>query len=218
VKGWILIADTTTDVHDAATHDIMAGYGVMIMELQKQLPPESWPTHVLVQGGCGGLAAAVFGPLWALSQGARPRFIVVEPATADCLYRSGVAGQPEVSPGSLETVMAGLSVGEVSVSAWPTLKACVDGYLTIPDCAAMETMRAAADGSWGDAPFVVGDSGSAGLAGLQILADLPAAREHLALGPDSRVLVFLTEGAVDLPGYERIVGRSAASVGQGRTL
>lgn len=56
------------------------------------------PSHVFAQGGVGGLPAGVFAPFWERFGDARPRFVVVEPNAADCLFRSAVAGRPTAVP------------------------------------------------------------------------------------------------------------------------
>src|ERR687897_606639 len=122
------------------------------------------PSHVFVQGGVGGLAAGVCSYLWERFGAERPRFVVVEPSKADCLYRSAVAGRPTPAEGALDTIMAGLACGEVSVLAWPILQPGTDCFMTIEDAAAAECMRLLADGAHGDAPLVSGESAVAGLA------------------------------------------------------
>jgi diaminopropionate ammonia-lyase len=52
---------------------------------------------------------------------------------------------------------------------------------------------------------VAGESAVAGLAGLLLAAQEPYARAALGLGPDSRVLLFGTEGATDPEVYDRLV-------------
>jgi diaminopropionate ammonia-lyase len=54
-------------------------------------------------------------------------------------------------------------------------------------------------------PVVAGESAVAGLAGLLLAAQEPYARAALGLGPDSRVLLFGTEGATDPEVYDRLV-------------
>ena len=49
------------------------------------------------------------------------------------------------------------------------------------------------------------------------IADDAAARATLKLGPDSRVLVFGTEGATDPVLWERLVGRPPSAVEGNRT-
>ncbi len=81
--------------------------------------------------------------------------------------------------------------------------------LAVPDDTAMRAMRRLAAN---DPPIVSGESGAAGLAGLLAVCDTPESRQALRLGPDSRVMLFGSEGATDPAIYEKIVGRSAAEV------
>jgi diaminopropionate ammonia-lyase len=73
-------------------------------------------------------------------------------------------------------------------------------------------MRLLADGRCGDDPIVAGESAVAGLAGLLLACADTDARRVLGLRPDSRVLVFGTEGATDSETYRAIVGRYPADV------
>ena len=66
--------------------------------------------------------------------------------------------------------MAGLACGEASLLAWRILETGAHFFVTIPDAAAVETMRLLARGCGGDRPIVGGESGVAGLAGLAALA------------------------------------------------
>jgi diaminopropionate ammonia-lyase len=50
-----------------------------------------------------------------------------------------------------------------------------------------------------------GESGAAGLAALLLAAAEPAARAALGLQPDSRILIFSTEGATDPALYESLL-------------
>src|SRR6267154_599691 len=82
------------------------GYALMVDEALQQLPAGEFPTHVFVQGGVGGLAAAVCCHLWERLGARRPRFIVVEPVNAACLYESARHGFITPVHGGLETIMA----------------------------------------------------------------------------------------------------------------
>ena len=64
-------------------------------------------------------------------------------------------------------------------------------------------MRTLARGVDGDPPLEAGESAVAGLAGCL------EARELLGLGPNSRVLVFGTEGATDPEVYRRLLEEEA---------
>ncbi|MBJ3778082.1 diaminopropionate ammonia-lyase [Acuticoccus mangrovi] len=212
-SGWLLVPDTAPQF-DEIPRDVMAGYGTMILELQDQYGPRFDPTHVFLQGGCGGLAAAVCGLMREADNSAEaPTIVVVEPDKADCLYRSALAGTPVVADGALDTVMSGLSVGEVSALAWPVLAEGVDVFMTIPDEMAVWSMQAITAGAFGDPPIGIGDSGVAGLAGLIAACAHPAARETMRLGPDSRVLVIATEGVVDRESTAEILARDLRAEG-----
>ena len=205
--GWHVVSDTSYEGYVNVPRDVMQGYSIMVEEALNQTSVK--PTHAFVQGGVGGLAAAVCSHLWQRYGKQRPTYVVVEPDKADCLYRSAISGEPTVVHGALDTIMAGLACGEVSLLAWKILQPGADAFMTISDEAAAEAMRILADAQFGDEPVVAGESAVAGLAGLILAAGDPSSRAKLALGPDSVVLLFGTEGATDPEVYQRIVGRSA---------
>ena len=214
-EGWFLVADTTYPGYTEIPRDVMHGYGVMVAEAIEQLPGGAPPSHVFVQGGVGGLAAAVCARLWLHYGVARPRYAMVEPVAAACFFASARAGRPIVIDGDLDTVMGGLAAGVCSMLAWELLWAGADDFLTVPDSAALEAMRLLSRGGAGDPPVVAGESAVAGLAGaLGALAQTETAAA-LGLGPTSRVLVFGTEGATDPKLYHEIVGRTPEAVAGG---
>lgn len=108
--------------------------------------------------------------------------------------------------------MAGLSCGEASAIAWPTLCRFADDFLTIPDSVVAPTMRLLADGPFDDPPIVAGESAVAGLAGFICARRHDNLAAALELDQASRVLVIGTEGATDQTLYESMTGRSVRSV------
>ena len=60
----------------------MHGYTVMAGETIQQFPSNATPTHVFIQGGVGGLAAAVCARFWQSYGQDRPRLVIVEPDKA----------------------------------------------------------------------------------------------------------------------------------------
>jgi len=210
--GWTVISDTSYPGYTEIPKDVMQGYGVMIAEAIAQLPPDGQPTHVFVQGGVGGMAAAVAAHLTWRWDRMRPKLVAVEPENAACLLASARAGGPTSVSGDLETVMAGLSCGEPSLLAWDILDEATDAFMTIPDHAAEATMRLLAKGLGDDLPLVAGESAVAGLAGAIAVSSVEALRDLLDLGSTSRILVFGTEGATDPALYQQIVGRSPEEV------
>ena len=126
-----------------------------------------WPTHVFAQGGCGGLAAAIRAQLADERRGRRhPVFVVVEPTRAACLYLSARAARPTPVSGPLDTALAGLAVGEVSLPAWRILDRGTDFFQAIEDSSAFEAMRVLGRPNPGDPPIVSGETGAAGLGGV----------------------------------------------------
>ena len=190
----------------------MRGYTLLVAEALEQLPYQGPPTHLFLQAGVGGMAAATVAQLWQRFGAARPRVVLVEPKTAACWYLSLEAGRPVTAPGELHSIMAGLACGEVSQLAWMVLAPGACAAMKIDDAAAADCMRLLADGRYGDAPLVAGESAVAGLAALLAVAADPDSRRALALDADSRVLLFGTEGATDPDTYRETVGRSAEDV------
>ncbi len=198
--GWFVVSDTSYPGYTDVPRDVMSGYTVMCAEIIDQLGQTPAPTHVFIQGGVGGLAAAVIGYFWAYYQQARPRFIIVEPTLADCLYQTAKAGRPITVEGDLNTMMAGLACGEISLLAWEILQQGADDFVTIDDATIPHCMRLlhAHD-------IEAGESAVPGLASALISALQPATREALGLSSDSVVLVFGTEGATDPKIYQQII-------------
>jgi diaminopropionate ammonia-lyase family len=192
----------------------MQGYGVIVDELLATAPETDdcpW-THVVLQGGVGGMAAGIVSCFWDRYGERRPRFVVVEPEQADCLLQSAIEGRPARARGSVDSVMAGLACGETSPLAWRFLHPAVDLFMTVSDAQAEAAMRVSAEGAYGDVPVVAGESGVAGLAALEDLKRDPEGREAAGLDLRSRVLLINTEGATAPSVYAGLVGRSAEDV------
>ncbi len=197
--AWFVVSDTSWPGYTAVPVDVMQGYRVMADEAVAQwdgMPP----THCFVQGGVGGLAAAMSVHLRTRVTPA-PTLIVVEPDRAACLLASAEAGAPVAIGGDLDTLMAGLACGEPSLLAWQELGRAAAAFMAVPDAAAVACMRLL-----GRHGLIIGESGVAGLAGLLLAAGEPSARAALGLAPDSRVLLFGTEGATDPELYAQLVG------------
>lgn len=210
-EGWIVVSDTSYPGYTDIPRDVMQGYTVMADEALAQWAGEK-PTHVFIQAGVGGLAAAVCGHLWETLGEKRPRVIVVEPDRAACLFESAVQGRAANIHGALDTMMAGLACGETSILAWDILEEGASDFLTVTDDAAFACMRLLAEGSDGDARVVAGESAVAGLAGLLGAMAQPSLAKALGLDGSSRVLLFGSEGDTDPALYEQIVGRPAQAV------
>ncbi len=206
-EGWHVIPDTSDGVIVEAPRHVTQGYGVMAAEAIEQWSGNKPPTHLFVQAGVGGMAAATTAEFWQAFGAARPATVLVEPEQAACWFASLAAGTPTAITGDVDSFMGGLSCGEVSRLAWDILSEGAHAAMIINDDAAAETMRLLSRGVDGDPPLVGGESGVAGLAGLITAALDPEAQETLGFDAASSVIVFGTEGATDEAMYEQVVGR-----------
>ncbi len=211
-NDWQIVSDTSYPGYMEIPCDVMAGYTVMTTEAMDQLPNSLIPTHVFIQGGCGGLAGAVCADLWFRYGADMPHLVVVEPQPAACLYQSALAGKPQVVHIVDESLMAGLSCGEVSLLGWDILKAGARHFLTISDAPVAPLMRLMAAGAGGATPVVAGESAIAGLAGLIGAVNSPQLAREIGLDTNSRVLLFGTEGATDPALYRELTGARVEEV------
>ncbi len=132
-NNWIVVSDTTYPGYLEIPCQVMVGYTVMTHEILQQLEHSSAISHVFIQGGVGGLAAAVCAGLRQQPGENRPQIIVVEPDLASCLYQSNLDGQAAHVEVRQETLMAGMSCGETSLLAWQILDTDCDAFMTITD-------------------------------------------------------------------------------------
>lgn len=189
----ILIADTTDQPGDPAVEDVMSGYGIIAKEVRAELDAGALalPTHVFLQAGVGGFAAAVADGL--KSRMAPPaRIIIVEPENAACVKAGLAAGSVVRFAGSLDTAAEMLSCGEASRPALARLRSHHVDAVTVTETAlanALETLTNA--GGPATTP-----SGAIGFAGLLTALENETLKARLELGPASRILLFATEGPV----------------------
>lgn len=202
-NGWFVVSDTSWPGYTEPPRDVMAGYGVMAREMADAL--DQPPTHVFLQGGVGGMAAAVTAALRQAWPTGGPRIVVVEPVLAACLFASARAGQLTNVVIEEETLMAGLSCGEPSPLAWPILHQEASDFLTIPEAVVPPAMRLLARPSGDDPAIEGGECSAAGLGALIAARRSAALANTMGLDADARVLLLGTEGVTDPEIYARIM-------------
>jgi diaminopropionate ammonia-lyase len=204
----LVIADTALRADEAVPRWVIEGYSTILWEIDDELARlgEPGPDLVAVQIGVGALAAAVTRHYRRPGVAPRPHLIGVEPSDAACVLASIAAGTPVTVPGPHRSIMAGLNCGQPSPVAWPTISRGIDCFLAIDDDAARAAMRALAG-----VGIVAGETGAAGLGGLLALHDAATPDERAALGltPQTRILVFNTEGATDPDAYASVIGQGS---------
>ncbi len=210
-NGWYVVQDTAWEGYTDAPLWIMQGYLTMCAEAVDQLRAEdAYPTHIFVQAGVGALAGAVVGYLAQVYREPQPKFIIMEPNNAACIFASVAAGdgRTHAVKGDLQTIMAGLACGEPNPLSWEILRDIPSGYVSCADFLAANGMRILANPLPGDAPVEAGESGSVGIGLMDCLsnhADFADLKEALVIGPDSTLLCFNTEGATDPVNYQEIL-------------
>lgn len=203
--GWVMVQDTSWEGYQDIPSWIIQGYGTMALEAYMQLPKK--PTHIFIQAGVGALAGAVTGFFSNVYQGKdKPIITIVEPNTADCIFRTAKAGDGKLhfAEGDMKTIMAGLACGEPCDVGWRVLESYADYALRCEDYVAAKGMRMLGAPLDGDTRVISGESGaSASGAVFEILTNDNYAdmRRMLQLDENSVVLCFSTEGATDVENY-----------------
>ena len=193
--GWVLVADTSTDADDRVCGDVQQGYGVMCDEIDRLLDAAgAAPSHVFVQAGVGGLAAAVIAGLAARRGADRPLGVCVEPEAAPALFGSMRAGRAVRAADAGGTAMEMLDCYQPSALAFEALTASADVFMTVGDDRARAAVAMLAGG---DPAIGATETAAAGLAGLIAALDDPDARRACGLSRDSEVVLTGTEGPVD---------------------
>lgn len=209
-NGWIVLSDTSWPGYERIPRLVMQGYTAMLSEVLHKLPDA--PTHVFVQAGVGGLAAAVAAHFDIVFGDRRPKMIVVEPDRAACIFESARHGKLTKVDHQDSTIMAMLECYEPSMTAWDVLSRKADAFQTVSESDAVVAMKQLAQPVGGDPSIVSGESGGAGLAGFLSIAKEKDILKALGITAQSRMLFFNTEGATDRASYQALVGKTPEMV------
>ena len=185
-NGWTLLADTTWPGYSELPRAVMEGYLVTGAEVAAQIPQP--PSHLFVQAGVGGLAAAATAMARRYWQD-QVTIIVVEPSFAPALHNSIQAGHMTTTSGP-SSIMGRLDCKLPSPLALAYLACEADAFQLIDDDQVSTVIAQLADIGLATSP-----SGGAGIAGLAVL-DTPD-RTQLKIDATSRILVYLSECIAD---------------------
>jgi diaminopropionate ammonia-lyase len=201
----LVISDTSWPGYHQIPAWVIDGYSTIFWETQEQLTDANAAPldAVFLPVGVGALSAAAVGYFKRGDARVHPRLVGIEPVNANCVQESLRADHIVAVPGPHDSIMVGLNCGTPSELAWPLLRQGLDAVISIEDDCAREAMRMLA---WAD--ITAGETGAAALGGLLALTDDSAAAvqlSRLGLGPDSSVMILMTEGNTDPAAYEQIV-------------
>lgn len=181
-NGWHLLSDSSWPGYLDVPHRLMEGYLQLAEETVDAIVEP--PSHIFLQAGVGGFAAAVAALLrerWKDT----PRIVVVEPDAAPALQASITAGKPTICTGPVST-MGRLDCKEPSLIALKGLARDADQFVTISDQQVNAVLPLLKQAGLETTP-----SGAAGLAALHVAQDVGGGA--LGLDKNARVLTFITE-------------------------
>jgi len=185
-NGWNLLSDSSWLGYSDPARDVMEGYLIMSAEAADQVPEP--PTHLFLQAGVGGLAAAC-------TAGARQawgdavKICIVEPDAAPALKASIEAGTAVTAPGPV-SCMGRLDCKDPSHLALKYLAREADAFMTVTEKESLDIVALLESFGITSSP-----SGTAGIAGLRKLSS--DAKNTFNLNDQSRVLLYLSEGPAD---------------------
>ena len=202
-NNWEIVQDVSWEGYKEVPKLIMAGYTIMVKEIIDEINKNSI-THVFLQAGVGGMAAAMIAGFVKLSENI-PQFIIIEPENADCVFQSIKNNKPTTVDIKKETVMGGMSCGDVSSIAWEILKNSANYCLTIPDEAISTAVALLAEKRLSNEKIIGGECAVPGVIALIGSFNNKEYLDKLKLNSESNVLLFGCEGLTDDAMYQKLL-------------
>ena len=204
-NNWQIVQDVAWEDYKLVPKLTMAGYSVMMKEISEQIKVDKI-SHVILQAGVGGMAAAMVAGI-ARYLDHIPQIIIVEPDTAACVLESIKTGKIEKISIEKESIMGGMSCGEVSLVPWEILKNSVKHCISLPDDDIAKTMKLLGNSSFSDQKIIAGENSAPGIISLIASYEDQSIKEKLKLNNKSNVLVFGCEGDTDQEMYQKLINQ-----------
>ena len=202
-NNWQIVQDVAWKDYMLVPKYTMAGYTVMMKEIVDELKNEKI-THVILQAGVGGMAGAMVAGIARYLDNV-PTTIVVEPDSAACVMESIKSGKIEKIDIKRESLMGGMSCGEVSLVPWKILKNSVKHCVSLPDDDIAKTMRLLGNSSFSDEKIIAGENSAPGVISLISSCEDQNIKEKLKLNNNSNVLLIGCEGDTDKEMYQKLI-------------
>ena len=202
-NNWQIVQDVAWPNYKLVPKLTMAGYSVMMKEISNQITNQKI-SHVILQAGVGGMAAAMVAGI-ARYLDHVPKIIIVEPESAACVLESIKAGQIEKISIEKESIMGGMSCGEVSLVPWEILKNSVDYCVTVSDEHISKTIKFLANNQFADEKLIGGECSTPGIISLIGLTNDNAIKNKINLDENSNILLFGCEGDADEELYQKLL-------------
>ena len=204
-NNWQIVQDVAWKDYMLVPKYTMAGYSVMMREIIDQINNEKI-THIILQAGVGGMAGAMIAGIARYLDNI-PTIIVVEPDSAACVLESIRTGKVEKIDIKRESLMGGMSCGEVSLVPWEILKYSVKHCISLPDDDIGNTMKLLGNSSFSDQKIIAGENSAPGVISLIASCEDQNVKEKLQLDQNSNVLIFGCEGDTDKEMYQKLISQ-----------
>ena len=204
-NNWQIVQDVAWKDYMLVPKYTMAGYTVMMKEIVNQISNDQI-THIILQAGVGGMAGAMVAGIAKYLKNV-PETIVVEPDSAACVMESIKTGKIEKIDIKRESLMGGMSCGEVSLVPWEILKNSVKFCISLPDDDIAKTMKLLGNSSFSDKKIIAGENAAPGVIGLIASCVDDKIKEKLKLNSKSNILVIGCEGDTDKEMYQKLINQ-----------
>ena len=202
-NNWQIVQDVAWKDYMTVPKYTMAGYSVMMKEIIDQINSEKI-SHIILQAGVGGMAGAMVAGIARYLDNI-PVTIVVEPDSAACVLESIKTGKIEKIDIKKESLMGGMSCGEVSLVPWEILKNSVKYCISLPDDDIAKTMRMLGNSTFSEHRIIAGENSAPGVIGLIASYEDQIIKQKLQLDENSNVLIIGCEGDTDKEMYEKLI-------------
>ena len=201
-NGWEIVQDVAWENYEYVPKLTMAGYSVMIKEISNQT--DQYITHVFLQAGVGGMASGAIAGIAKYFKRI-PKIIIVEPENADCVLKSVENGSLQKVNIKKESIMGGMSCGEVSLVPWKILKESVNTCTSVTDENVDLTVAMLRNKILSDVEIVGGECSTPGIISLVACANDNEIRKNLELEESSNILIIGCEGDADEDLYNKLL-------------
>ncbi|MDA9598783.1 diaminopropionate ammonia-lyase [Candidatus Pelagibacter sp.] len=204
-NDWQIVQDVAWKDYMTVPKYTMAGYTVMMKEIVDQIKNDQI-THIILQAGVGGMAGAMVAGIARYLKNV-PEIIVVEPDSAACVMESIKTGKIEKIDIERESLMGGMSCGEVSLVPWKILKNSVKYCISLPDDDIAKTMKLLGNASFSNEKIIAGENSAPGVISLITICEDEKIKENLKLNKDSNILLIGCEGDTDQAMYQQLINQ-----------
>ena len=204
-NNWQIVQDVAWKDYMVVPKYTMAGYSVMMKEIIDQINNEKI-THIILQAGVGGMAGAMVAGIARYLDNV-PVTIVVEPDSAACVLESIKTGKIEKIDIKRESLMGGMSCGEVSLVPWEILKNSVKHCISLPDDDIAKTMRLLGNSTFSEHRIIAGENSAPGVISLIASYEDQIIKQKLQLDENSNILIIGCEGDTDKEMYQKLISQ-----------